>query len=138
MAALEELMNHSLVDDYDKQRFASVATPVCGQGVVQEGGGWDLWKHVIGYGIVGLGFVVVLVLGAFGKLDPLIDVGDAFLRFARRVRDFFGRRGLGRDDEESYAVPDLGPLPPVVPALPLNRTDSDRLAEVRECQSTSV
>ena len=45
MAALEELMNHSLVDDYDKQRFASVATPVCGQGVVQEGGGWDLWKH---------------------------------------------------------------------------------------------
>ena len=87
MAALEELMNHSLVDDYDKQRFASAATPVCGQGVVQEGGGWDLWKHVIGYGIVGLGFVVVLVLGAFGKLDPLIDVGDAILRFARRVRD---------------------------------------------------
>ena len=88
--------------------------------------------------IVGLGFVVVLVLGAFGKLDPLIDVGDAILRFARRVRDFFGRRGLGHGDEESYAVPDLGPLPPVVPALPLNRTDSDRLAEVRECQSTSV
>ena len=50
MAALEELMNHSLVDDYDKRRFASAATPVCGQGVVQEGGGWDLWKHVIGYG----------------------------------------------------------------------------------------
>ena len=88
--------------------------------------------------IVGLGFVVVLVLGAFGKLDPLIDVGDAFLRFARRVRDFFGGRGPGRGDEENYKMPDLGPLPPDVPALPLNRTDSDYLAEARISRSTCV
>ena len=137
MEVLKFLMNHSLVDDYDKRRFVTVATPVCDQGVAQGGGGWDDWKHVIGYGIVGLGFVVILVLGAFGKLDPLIDVGDAFLRFARRVRDFFWRRGPGHDDER-YEMPDLGPLPPVVPALPLNRTDSDRLAEARIGRSTCV
>ena len=130
-------MNHSLVDDYDKQRFATVATPVCGQGVVQGGGGWDFWKHVIGYGVLGLGFVVILVLGVFGKLDPLIDIGDAILRFLRRVRDFFRPR-VPNHDEERYEMPDLGPLPPVVPALPLNRTDSDRLADARVCRSTRV
>ena len=33
MDVLKFLMNHSLVDDYDKQRFVTVATPVCDQGV---------------------------------------------------------------------------------------------------------
>ena len=93
---------------------------------------------MVGYSLLGLGFAVLAVVTV--KYNP---------ELSRRFAEFFGQivgrvrvllaRGDGQPDDPQYELAEMPPLPPPARPLPLNRTDSDRLAALeRLARSTCV
>ena len=138
--AIRALHNDSFFDPYDPGRFTTdPTTTVSDQVVVAQGGGGSVqWGLVVGYSLLGLGFAVLAVVTV--KYNP---------ELSRRFAEFFGQivgrvrvllaRGDGQPDDPQYELAEMPPLPPPARPLPLNRTDSDRLAALeRLARSTCV
>ena len=137
--AYHQLFNDSFYDPYDHKRFTTEATTTIGDHVVkaQGGDGSIPWVHVVGYSVLGLGLAVVSIL-LIRQNPGLADrAWGFFLRVLGQIRILLAR-GDRQPDEEEYEMPEVAP--PLLPArsLPLNRTDSDRLAALERQVSRST
>ena len=138
--AMKGLFNHSFFDPYDHSPLTTgPTTTLSGQVVESQGGGGSIeWGHVVGYSVLGIALLVLSVV--LIKQSPHLAerAWEGFLHVVGRIRVMLAR-GDGQPDEEQYELPDSPPVLPPARPLPLNRTDSDRLASLeRVCRSTSV
>ena len=127
--AYNQLFNDSFFDPYDHKRFTTEATTTLGdQVVVAKGEGGSIeWLHVAGYSVLGIALVTLSVVLIKYNTDLADRAWELFLQVAGRIRVALAR-GDGQPDEEQYEYPGSPPPLPLDRPLPLNRTDSDRLA----------
>ena len=138
--AIRALHNDSFFDPYDPGRFTTdPTTTVSDQVVVAQGGGGSIeWGLVVGYSLLGLGCAVLAVATIRHNPELSRRFTEFFGQIVGRLRVMFAR-GDGHPDDSQYELADFPPLPPLARPLPLNRTDSDRLAALERLgRSTCV
>ena len=92
----------------------------------------------MGYSVLGIALFVLSVVLIKQNAHLAERAWEGFLHVVGRIRVRLARSD-GQPDEEQYELPDSPPVLPPARSLPLNRTDSDRLAALeRACLSTSV
>ena len=127
--AIRALHNESFFDSYNSDLFTTDSTTTLRDQVVaaQGGEGSIPWGLVAGYSLLGLGFGVLAVVTV--KYNPELSrwFAELFGQIIGRVRVMLAR-GDGQPVDSQYELAELPPPPPPARPLPLNRTDSDRLA----------